>query len=646
MNRLSNKALPLAALFLLLSSALHAQQAAPVRFAFMTDLHLSEGSDRFRQLDFCIGQINADTTVAFTLLGGDITDFGADSEILAAKEALGHLRKPYFILAGNHDAKWSESGCNTFAEAFGYEHFAFEAGGVKFLGFNSGPNMRMAPAMVPHETLVWLDSTVRATPSGMPLIAVNHYPQDTMSLNYFKVNNILKKGNIQMLLGGHRHVRKTLETDGIPYVLGCSLEKRNKGENFSRTTYYTFDIAEGRIAGTEHRFIIDGKQFIEETPETFFTLQFSAAPRHKPAEGSDGRYFLPEDFPWMTYAANEQFPQVKTLWEVQESNDVGCGAVCSGGIVVVANESGIVRALSAGDGREIWHFATGGKVFATPAVAGEGRRARVVIGSCDGAIYCLRLSDGRLLWRHTCRKSVLATAAIGTSGRRQAAFCGSSDGTFRALDLRTGKLLWHFDGVKGFVECKPYADARQVVFGDWANNLYSLDPATGELQWTWHTSGSRMYSPAAVNPVKAGGRIYFSTPKRKTYCLDAATGEELWSADGGRENAALSPDGSRLFVKTMFNTVNAFDVTQTACHKLWEAETGANYDIAPTPCAVTDSLLFVPTDKGNIFCLSATDGSLVWSHKVSTGLINSILPLEGRRLLVSTMDGIVTLLSY
>ena len=55
----------------------------------------------------------------------------------------------------------------------------------------------------------------------------------------------------------------------------------------------------------------------------------------------------------------------------------------------------------------------------------------------------------------------------------------------RAIALRSGKVLWHFDEVKGFVECRPYVDRGQVVFGDWANTLYSLNPEDGSLQWQW-----------------------------------------------------------------------------------------------------------------------------------------------------------------
>ncbi|MDD4670825.1 MAG: hypothetical protein PHG78_07350, partial [Bacteroidales bacterium] len=87
---------------------------------------------------------------------------------------------------------------------------------------------------------------------------------------------------------------------------------------------------------------------------------------------------------------------------------------------------------------------------------------------------------------------------------------------------------------------------------------------------------------------------------------------------------------------------------------VWSVTTGLGYDIAPTPSATAyykdnnsvRELLFVPTDKGNIFCFNASDGTLEWKHKISVALINSIVPLPDNKLLISTMDGIVTILQY
>ena len=148
------------------------------KFAYMADTHIAEGSSSIADLEACIKDINSNPEIQFSILAGDITEFGSDKEIKLAKSIIDKFEKPYYILAGNHDSKWSESGCNTFEKVFGYGHFEFEAFGVKFVGTNSGPNMRMAPALVPRESIVLLDSLVKATPTPKPVIFVNHFPQD------------------------------------------------------------------------------------------------------------------------------------------------------------------------------------------------------------------------------------------------------------------------------------------------------------------------------------------------------------------------------------------------------------------------------------------------------------------------------------
>ena len=106
--------------------------------------------------------------------------------------------------------------------------------------------------------------------------------------------------------------------------------------------------------------------------------------------------------------------------------------------------------------------------------------------------------------------------------------------------------------------------------------------------------------------------------------------------------------GGRPYVKTMFDSVQAYSTAAADAEKRWETAPGFGYEIAPTPCACSadGQLLFVPTDKGNLFCLNAADGSVVWKHKISVALLNSIVPLPDNHLLVATMDGVVTLLHY
>ena len=81
---------------------------------------------------------------------------------------------------------------------------------------------------------------------------------------------------------------------------------------------------------------------------------------------------------------------------------------------------------------------------------------------------------------------------------------------------------------------------------------------------------------------------------------------------------------------------------------LWNVENGSGYEIGTTALSEKNGVVITPTDKGNIFALSATDGSLLWYHKLSIALVN---PLEvwnspeGKMLmLASTMDGVISLM--
>lgn len=617
-----------------------AAQNSTVKFAFIADTHIAEGASTNDDLLQCIDDINnRQKELQFVIFAGDITEFGNDEEIFLAKDIIDKLEIPYYIVAGNHDSKWSESGCNTFANVFGYENFEFEAGGIKFLGSNSGPNMRMAPALLPHESLVWLDSIAKVIPREQPVIFVNHYPQDTSMLNYFQVLNTLKQTNIQLVMGGHWHRNTILDYDGIPGVLGRAPAAGRTGH----VGYNIVTIANRHISICERR-AADSKGKGGETGNAWFTMKMFQEPQFIPdmASGRNNKYALPADFPWMTFDVNSEYPQVEAIWENQDESDIGCGAIHAGKYVLYANTKGVVKALNVATGRLRWSFATGGKVFSTPAVSGS----RVVIGSTDGYIYCLSLRKGKLLWKYKCEKSVLGSPVI----MNKVVYIGASDNKFRAINLRNGKLLWEYGEVKGFVECKPYADKEQIVFGDWGNSLYSLDPKTGKEQWVWRNKGSRMLSPAAVWPVKSNGKIFFVTPARKCHAIDAHTGNEVWTVDGGRESIALSKDGSKIFVKNMFNSIQCWSTLSDKPHLEWNIQSGLGYDISPTPSSTIvlkdgREMLIVPTDKGNIFCFDGKNGNLIWKHKISVALINSIEPVGQDKLLISTMDGVVTLLS-
>ena len=498
--------------------------------------------------------------------------------------------------------------------------------------------------------MVWLDSLSKAVDKEQPVFFVNHYPMDTSMLNYGQVLDMLKRMNTQLIMNGHWHQNRAMVYEGIPGMIGRSTMatgKEGPGYTMVNVNGPTVTFSE-RIADKE------------KTNAPWHTLRLS---KGAPFDAS-------KVYPRVSYAVNEQYPNVKTVWKFQDNSDIGAGAVmaagaamttgavmaadasavvpgasagaadvcAAGGIVVYTNTAGYVCALSGQNGSVLWKYKTDGKVFSTPAVSGNA----VVVGSTDNHVYALGLNDGSLKWKYRCGKSVLGSPTIYGG----IVYIGASDNCFRALDLKTGGLVWEYTGIKGFIESKAFADSEQVVIGDWANSLYSFSPQTGKLQWRWSNKGSRMLSPAAVFPVKADGKIFIATPERVSYALDAKTGKQLWRARGGRESVGLSPDKKHYYIKTMMDTVFAYSTADPAVSDLeavgvassgvaatpqihWSSDAGFGYEIAPTPITSVagegrdgEGLLFVPTDKGNIIALNCKDGSIAWKHRFSSALIN------------------------
>ena len=376
-----------------------------------------------------------------------------------------------------------------------------------------------------------------------------------------------------------------------------------------------------------------------KTGKAWYTGEMFPEPQFTPdiASGRNNKYALPANFPWMTFEVNSEYPQVKAIWEIQDESDIGCGAVHAGKYVLYANTKGVVKALDSATASFRWSFATGGKIFSTPAISGS----RVVIGSTDGYIYCLNLRKGKLLWKYKCNKSVLGSPVI----MDKVSIGAHNHSELSTYVRQTAVGIW---SVKVLSNAGPL-QTRADCFGDWGNSLYYLDPATGKEQWVWRNKGSRMFSPAAVWPVKSNGKIFFVTPDRKCHAIDARTGKEIWTVDGGRESIALSRDGSKIFVKNMFNSIQCWSTLSDDPHLEWNIRSGLGYDIAPTPSVALllkdgREMLIVPTDKGNIFCFEGKNGNLVWKHKISVALINSIEPIGQDKLLISTMDGVVTML--
>jgi outer membrane protein assembly factor BamB/predicted phosphodiesterase len=597
-------------------------RAQSFKFAEISDTHVGSqtGAEDLRRV---VRDINADTSLKFVILSGDITEFGADRELRLAKSILDSLNKPLHVIPGNHDANWSESGGNSVITVFGAQTMTFSYGGYLFLGTACGPFMRMGPGQIPREDILWLRSQLRQMKdTSMPVVFVNHYPMNSSLNNWYQALELLKTRNVQLILCGHGHADHRYNFEGIPGVMCRStLRARDSVGGYNIVTF-TGDTAyfQERIPGVE--------TFKPWTTAPLFNHHFSRDT---------------SSWPRPSYAVNDTFGQVRTVWQYKDQSDIGSGTVMEGSLIFSTDTRGWLYALDKKTGKLKWHFATHGKIYSTPAVSGK----YVVVASSDRNIYCVRAKNGKPVWTYKTMKPNVASPLI----HEGTVFIGGSDGIFRALDLKTGHLRWDFDSVKGFVVSRPLFYDGRIYFGCWGNEFYALDAATGRLDWKWsHGYANRMYSPAVCQPAATGGRIFIVAPDRTMTALEAASGRVVWRKKWPgvkvRESMGLSADSSLVYVKTMEGELYGVSTTADTMQLSWRSPLQLGYEICPTPIVEYKGTVFIATQSGTVYAVSRDTGERLWAHKISNCLVNSIMPVGDREMVVSTMDGQIACLRY
>lgn len=595
-----------------------AQQSC-FRFAHLTDLHISPNNAQpTEDLLRSVAQLNATDGLDFVIVTGDLTEEGDRASLEKVKSCLDLLKMPHYTVLGNHETKWSESGCTAFAEIFGAERFKLEHKGFLFLGFNSGPLMRMAYGHVVPQDIRWMEEEMKKAGKEQKVILATHYPMMEGDVdNWYQVTDAVRPYNVRLFIGGHYHRDRELRYDGIPGVLVRSNLRDREG----KPGYGIYEVTEDSIRVYTQR--------IGEQPVRW--AGFSLEKEYYDPQGKAEKY---PDF-----SVNQTYDKVKREWLIQTGVGIYCSPAVGHGQVFVGDDLGQLTAYRMKDGKKAWTFHTGKRIVGGPAVKDE----TVVVGSADGHIYGLNAATGELRWKVTAAGPVLG--AITIDGDK--AYVGASDGTFRAIQIQTGEVFWSYTGVKGYVECQPLIDGDNVVFGAWDNTLYALNKHTGKEVWKWTGGLTRMhFSPAAVWPVAAHRKIFIADPKRALTAINRETGETVWRTYQSqvRESIGISEDRERIYAKTMNDSIVCYSAVEDKPKQVWATSVGFGYEHAPSMLMEKEQTVYGSTKEGLLFALNARSGALLWKHKVGNSLINTVCPLGKNKVLFTATSGEVGIL--
>jgi len=318
-----------------------------------------------------------------------------------------------------------------------------------------------------------------------------------------------------------------------------------------------------------------------------------------------------------------------TLWVSDESSSIYSSPAVSDGMVFVSTRlPAAVYALNESTGTVIWSRSFGDKVESSPAVA----RGRVFFGCYDGYVYALNSSTGATIWSYSTGDDVSSSPAVANG----MVFISSYGGKIYALNESTGDPIWIHTRDPGevFLWSSPAVDSDSVYVGSstaGGGKVLAVNLTTGDLIWSYVTDGTWIYS----SPSAAEGRVYISGyDSMKAYCLDASSGELLWSYDlPGSVWSSPAVIHDRVFLGVFGepgSSGHVYALNSTTGDLIWMYN--ATNLVYSSP-AVADGKVYAGSgyDYGasEFFALDEESGSLIWSYSLSDSIHSSPAVADG-----------------
>jgi len=589
-----------------------------IRFAWLTDIHVGSTTGK-KDLRTVVQDIKQENAVSFAIVSGDISEIDMGDNLQIAKSLLDSMDIPYYIIPGNHDTKWTDSGGGRFSQLWGNDRFMFEWGEYLFIGVHQGPLMRMGNGYIDPDDIAWVNEMLQAlTDPQQKVFIVLHYPLDPSIDNWHALRDVIRPFNIQAILHGHGHSNRVQSYEGIPGIMSRStLGRRQAGSGYSLVQLYP------KVA-----------EFSERIPSLDSLRMWYSLPlgNNRPAD----TLLLP----YPDYSENDT-SGVALTWQVATGSIITSAPAVQNNQVIVSTTAGKVLALDLETGIQNWNWSAHDAIHSTPAIKGS----RVVFGSIDSTITCLSTRDGQLKWQIKTNGPVLGSPLIHKSN----VFIGSGNGVFRSLKLRNGKLNWSNSTIDGYIETKPVISGGLVMFGAWDGGFYALDLKHGTLRWKWSEGRQGpLYSPAACWPVTADSKVFIVAPDRAMTAINISDGKTVWRKTGHkvRETIGISEDKKTIFARTMQDSVFAIRSEASDFEIKWNVHAGFGYDFAPSAIIEEDDQIFFGTRDGRVYCLDSLTGAVIWHYRVSDGLVNTIATVTGNSILVTAADGNVSFLSF
>jgi outer membrane protein assembly factor BamB len=274
-------------------------------------------------------------------------------------------------------------------------------------------------------------------------------------------------------------------------------------------------------------------------------------------------------------------------------------------LVIVGDDTGVVRAFDQGSGKVVWEYETDGEISGGPTMLPTAAGHRVLVGSQDASLSCLNLADGKPVWKHSIADQIRCSPVVARTAAGDRVFIAGCDGKLHVIDAATGeeRAAVPIDGPTGTT---PAALGDRVFFGTEGGAFFAIDFLEAATAWR--------AAPAAA------GQAYRSSAA-------LADGLVIVGSRGRAVEAFAAADGTRAWRRPMRGRVDASPVI------VGIADPGLG-DAAPRPAAI------IADAAGKIVVLDAASGEPRWEFDAGAGFGAGAAVAAGR-VVIAADDGTV-----
>jgi len=238
---------------------------------------------------------------------------------------------------------------------------------------------------------------------------------------------------------------------------------------------------------------------------------------------------------WNRRLAPKNGTDMPTLWgllgkpnTIQPVSGMGGGVAYDAGKIFVTSGFGVLIAMDAATGRELWRHDLGVPIVNAPVVNG----GRIFFSTHDNHFYAFAEADGRTLWDQQGvaeSAGILSSTSAAVSG--QFVIAPYTSGELFALRVQNGQQAWndvlsHSGQVTALSELddiagRPVIDRDMVFAISHSGVMAAIALASGDRAWTRDIGGTQ-------TPWVAGDYVYVLTGDEQLMCLTRKEGKVRW----------------------------------------------------------------------------------------------------------------------